>query len=154
MIIEFYFTLEPTKEWVNGNIAFIPFIVLIPFLLLSLFITWTVGRKYFAMKPLNRPWLIIVVFALILLISIPGEYHLIQKSLDALHGSWQNHQSIIYQKGAFNSYTNSWYFNENTFLILHLCAFLIGFFGRKGEWQLGNTNDEEKINNNQEKEQI
>ncbi len=151
-MIEFYFTLDPTKNTVNGNIAFLPFVVLIPFLLLSLFITWTVGRKYFAIKPLNKPWLFIFVLALILLISIPGEYQLIQKSIDALHGSWQNPQSIIYKKGAVNSYTNSLYFNENTFLFLHLFAFLSGFFGRKDEWQLEDTNDEEK-QKNQEKEQ-
>ncbi|WP_397538512.1 hypothetical protein [Rummeliibacillus pycnus] len=141
IIIEFYFTQDPTKSDVNGNEAFIPIVILVPFLLLSIFITWSVGRKYFAIKPLKRPWLLLFVIALILLISIPGEYQLVQNSLKALHGNWNDTDSVIYQKGPFNFYTNSWYFNENMFLLIHLFVFICGFFGRKGEWLIENEDE-------------
>lgn len=134
IMIEFYFTQDSTKSVEQGNVAFIPIFLLVPFLLLSMFITWTVGRRYFAVKPFNRPWLLLFVTALILLVSIPGEYQLVQNSLKALHGNWNDPNSVIYQKGPFNYYTNNWYFNENIFLLLHLFAFLCGFFGRKEEW--------------------
>lgn len=147
IIIEIYFTLDPSKSAHHGNDALIPIIILIPFLLLSLFITWTVGRKYFAVKPLKRFWLFAFITALILLISITGEYQLLQDSLNELHGNWQNPNSVIFEKGAFNYYTNNWYFNENTFLLIHLLAFLLGFFARNGEWQLEDQNDEKNIEN-------
>ncbi|MGG0655779.1 hypothetical protein [Rummeliibacillus pycnus] len=134
IIIEFFFTQDPTKSAAHGNEAFIPIVILTPFIMLSIYITWTVGRKYFAIKPLMRPWLLLFVSALILLVSIPGEYQLVHNSLEALHGNWNEPQSVIYQKGPFNYYTNSWYFNENVFLLLHLFVFLCAFFGRKKEW--------------------
>lgn len=143
IIIEFYFTLDPSKSAQHGNGALIPITILIPFLLLSLFITWTVGRKYFAIKPIKRPWLFIFCIALILLIAITGEYQLIQKSIDELHGNWYQPNSVIFNKGAFNYYTNGWYFNENTFLLIHLLAFIFGFLGRKEEWLF---NEEDKEN--------
>lgn len=131
IIIEFYFTLDPTKTDQHGNEALIPITLLIPFLILSLFITWTVGRNYFAIKPLEKLWLLIFITVLILLIGITGEYQLLQNSLNELHGNWQNPSSVIFGKGALNYYTNNWYFNENTFLLIHLLAFFCGFFGRK-----------------------
>ena len=134
IIIECYFTQDPTKSATQGNAALIPIFLLVPFLLLSIFITWTVGRKYFAVKPLQRPWILLFVTALILLVSIPGEYQLVQNSLNAFHGNWNDPNSVIYQKGPLNYYTNSWYFNENIFLLLHLFVFLCGIFGRKREW--------------------
>lgn len=136
IIIEFYFTQDPLKSDSFGNGAFIPITILLPFLMLSLLITWTVGRKYFAVRPLKRFWLFLFVIALILLVGITGEYQLVQNSLNLLHGNWNEPNSVIYEKGAFNYYTNSWYFNENSFLLLHLLAFLCGFFGRKKEWQI------------------
>lgn len=144
MMIEFYFTKDPTKSVTNGNEAFIPIALLTPFLLLSILITWTVGRKYFATIPLQRPWLLFLLIALILLISISGEYQLVRHSISKLNGTWNDSNSIIFKKGAFNSYTNNWYFNENSFLFTHLMAFLLGFVGRKKEWQI-----EEKENTTQ-----
>ncbi|WP_146551652.1 hypothetical protein [Rummeliibacillus sp. SL167] len=148
MMIEFYFTQEPSKSAPHGNDAFIPITILIPFLVLSLLITWTVGRKYFAIRPLKRAWVFLLITIFILFVGITGEYQLIERSLHALHGNWNDSDSVIYGKGAFNFYTNSWYFNENSFLLIHLMAFLLGFFARNTEWQMDEEDkksiDEEK----------
>lgn len=128
MIINSFFTLEKGEELGTINPAFIPMVILIPFLLLSLFITFSVGASYFT-KPTKRNLVIAVaLIALIFFLAGSTEYNYITTQIDYFNGDWDTTNSTIYGLSPFNSYTNDWYFNESVFLMLHATAFALGSF--------------------------
>lgn len=130
-IINHFFTLEKGEKLGNLNPAFIPIVILAPFLLLSLFITIHIGANYFSGATLGKIALAFLVVVFIFVLAGASEYSLIKEQLASFGGTWNNQNSIIYSLSPFNSYTNNWYFNESVFLILHALAFMIGIFIKK-----------------------
>lgn len=126
MIINYFFTLDKGEKLGNINPAFIPMVILIPFLLLSLFITFRVGASFFSKATMGKILSAIGLMLFILFLAGSSEYTYIQDQLDMLKGDWNNQQSIIYGLSPFNGYTNDWYFNESVFLIIHTAAFALG----------------------------
>lgn len=128
LLINHFFTLTSDEVLGNINPAFIPLVILVPFLFVSLFITFMVGSEYFTNA--NRAKKIIAFFLAIIIFILAGgtEYQFIQSQIDEFNGNWSDKGSLIYNMSAFNSYTNAWYFNESVFLIIHTVAFLLGIF--------------------------
>ena len=147
LAIEFFFTGKPTQSINHANTAVVPIVLLIPFLLLSLFITWTVGRKYFAIRPLRRPGILLIAIIIILVIGITGEYQTIQETINGFEKKGKTIMSVLKHQSYFNYFTVNWYFNENSFLLVHLISFCLGFVGRKNEWQLEIEEKEYKAKN-------
>lgn len=131
IIINYFFTLEKGEELGNFNPAFIPMVILAPFLLLSLFITVHIGASYFYEATIGKIALAIVLILLIFVLAGITEYKYIIDQMAVFGGSWNDSSSIIYNLSPFNSYTNDWYFNESVFLILHALAFSLGSLMKK-----------------------
>lgn len=125
-IISRFFTLEIGDSVGNINPAFIPIVLLIPFLLLSLFITFTVGSTYFTNASPGKLIAGILVALLIFVLAGGTEYQFISGEIEQFGGIWSAENSKIYGLGFLNGFTNDWYFNESVFLILHTIAFLVG----------------------------
>lgn len=126
IIINYFFTLDKGEELGNFNPAFIPLVVLAPFLLLSLFITVHIGANYFHNATIAKVILGIILILLIFVLAAATEYKYVVDQIEAFGGNWNDSNSIIYNLSPFNSYTNDWYFNESVFLILHALAFSLG----------------------------
>lgn len=125
-IISRFFTLEVGEKVGNINPAFIPIVLLIPFLLLSLFITFSVGSTYFTNVSTGKLIAGILVAILIFILAGGTEYQFITGDIEQLGGIWTSENSEIYGLGFLNGFTNDWYFNESVFLLLHTIAFLLG----------------------------
>lgn len=130
-IINYFFTIEKGEELGNFNPAFIPMVILVPFLLLSLFITVHIGASYFHNATIGKTILAIVLIVLIFVLAGATEYKYVVDQLDAFGGSWNDSSSILYNLSPFNGYTNDWYFNESVFLLLHALAFSLGSLLKK-----------------------
>lgn len=130
-IISRFFTLDIGESAGNINPAFIPIVLLIPFLLLSLFITFTVGSTYFTNISMGKLVAGILVALLIFILAGGTEYQFITSEIDKFGGIWSAENSKIYGLGFLNGFTNDWYFNESVFLILHTVAFLVGSFKKQ-----------------------
>lgn len=130
-IINHFFTLEKGEKLGNINPAFIPIVILAPFLLLSLFITIHIGANYFQGATIGKIVLALLAVILIFLLAGASEFSFVKEQIDSLNGDWNNEKSTIFGLGPFNSYTNNWYFNESVFLIIHAIAFIIGIFIKK-----------------------
>lgn len=137
MIINYFFTLDKGEKIGNINPAFIPIVILIPFLFLSVFITFSVGASYFNKATTKKVITAIALMLLIFFLAGSSEYTYVKDQLELLGGNWNDKKSVIYGLSAFNSYTNDWYFNESVFLILHTVAFALGSIGKKNEENSG-----------------
>ncbi|GEK34993.1 hypothetical protein [Kurthia sibirica] len=128
LVINHYFTLQSDEPLGNINPAFIPLVILVPFVAVSLFITFAVGSEYFTHASKSK--IMIAFFLAILIFILAGgtEYQYIQSQIEEFNGTWADPGSLIYNMTPFNSYTNGWYLNESVFLIIHTIAFLLGIF--------------------------
>lgn len=126
MIINYFFTVEKGEKLGNINPAFIPLVILFPFLLLSLFITFNVGASYFHKATKGKIFSALALILLIFFLAGSSEYIFIKEQIEYFNGDWTNKDSVIYGLSPFNSYTNDWYFNESVFLLLHTLAFALG----------------------------
>lgn len=134
LIVRYYFTLSPDEPLKALNPAFIPLIFIVPFLLLSLFITFIVGSQYFHDFTMKR---LLNYVGILLLIVVVGSYVMfvqIDSDLKLFGGSTTDPSSTIYHLNIWNSYTNGWFINEMTFFIVHAIAFGLGFFKRKSAY--------------------
>lgn len=126
LLIRYYFTLKPTEKIGEINPAFIPGIFLIPFVCLSLFITFIVGSEYFAEKQ-ARTYTKYALF--MLLIIVAGgllEYVQVSNDLETFGGGVSAPHSKLYELPIWNSYTNGWFLNESVFFFIHGIAFGLG----------------------------
>lgn len=130
-IINHFFTLEKGEKLGNINPAFIPLVILAPFLLLSLFITLHIGASYFHHASMSKILMAILVILLVFVLAGASEFSFVKEQLASFGGTWNDKDSLIYNLGPFNSYTNNWYFNESVFLVIHTLAFIFGLFLKK-----------------------
>lgn len=129
-IVRYYFTLAPDESLKNINPAFIPLVFVIPFLLMSLFISFVIGARYFAQANGQQIVRYILILCGILALSTYLEYTQIQADLTAFGGGTSDKESLIFNFPLWNSYTNGWFVNEMIFFSLQAIAFGIGFFKR------------------------
>jgi len=129
-VLRYYFTLAPDESLKNINPAFIPLVFVIPFLLISLFISFVIGARYFAQAKGQQIVSYIVVLCVILALSTYLEYTQVQADLTAFGGGIADKGSLIFNFPIWNSYTNGWFVNEMIFFSLQAIAFGIGFFKR------------------------
>lgn len=125
LLIRYYFTLKPTETLGEINPAFIPSIFLLPFVCLSLFITFIVGSEYFKEKH-TKPYVTYTLF--MLLIIVVGGFLLYMQISNDLEtfGGLSNTHSKLYDLPIWNSYTNGWFLNESVFFFIHGIAFGLG----------------------------
>lgn len=126
MIINYYFTLDPNEKVGNLNPAFFLIVLLIPFLCVSIFITWSVGVSFFKTATKGKLASSILIIVIIFILAGGTEYQYVTSQIEVFDGTWNDPNSIIYERSAFNSYTNDWYFNESVFLMIHAIAFALG----------------------------
>lgn len=126
MVINYYFTLDPTEKVGNLNPAFFLIVLLVPFLCVSLFITWSVGVSFFETATKGKLALALLIMVVIFILAGGTEYQYVTSQIEVFGGTWNDPKSIIYGRSPFNSYTNDWYFNESVFLIIHTIAFSLG----------------------------
>lgn len=130
-MIRYFFTLTPDEPLKSLNPAFLPMIFVVPFLLLSLFISFIIGSQYFHDFTAKKMFQYIGILALVVIIASYLTYVQIDSDLTAFGGATTDENSTIYGLSLWNSYTNGWFINEMTFFVLHTTAFGLGFFKRK-----------------------
>lgn len=129
-LVRYYFTLTPDEPLKNINPAFIPLVFVIPFLLISLLISFVMGARYFAQANGKRIASYIGVLFVVLLLSAYLEYTQVHADLATFGGGTADEDSLIFNFPLWNSYTNGWFVNEMIFFSLQAIAFGIGFFKR------------------------
>lgn len=129
-IVRYYFTLMPDEPLKNINPAFIPLVFLVPFLGMSLVISFIIGARYFAQGTGKQLITYVVILLIVLTFSTYLEYTQVQADLQAFGGGTMTEGSVIFNFPLWNSYTNRWFVNEMTFFTLHTLAFGAGFFKR------------------------
>lgn len=132
ILIEHFFTLKLNHQsTVNGNLGAVGLALILPFILLSLFITFRyftdLSRK--SKDNISRGIYIGFGFALLVVVTYFAlDYK--QSVYADLGGNTKDPNSIIYQFPILNEYTNNIYINFYTFLMIHTVAALVGsFFG-------------------------
>ena len=130
-MIRYFFTLTPDEPLKSLNPAFLPLIFGVPFLLLSLFISFIIGSHYFHDCTAKRMWQYVGILALVIVVASYLTYVQIDSDITAFGGTTTDAKSTIYGLPVWNSYTNGWFVNEMTFFVLHTIAFGCGFFKRK-----------------------
>lgn len=127
MIIQHFFTLSPDGESSGGNLGAVGLALVLPFLLLSLFITFRfalqVSRR--SKDTIMRNILLIFGFALIgVFIYYAIDYR--NEAYEALGGTTLDKTSTIYGYPVLNQYTNHIFLNFYTFAIIHTVSAVIG----------------------------
>ncbi|KRE52203.1 hypothetical protein ASG85_03500 [Paenibacillus sp. Soil724D2] len=99
----------------NGNPAIIIILVAIPIYAVLLVMT---SMFFYNVKRVTRikKGLIIFFISLLLVFCVLGEINEVKWHLDTLNGGPNSSNSIIYRWGWFNQYTNTIFFNVNSFV--------------------------------------
>ena len=145
MLIEHFFTLKlEDQSNVNGNLGAVGLALIIPFILLSLFITFRYFTELSRKSNDNLSRSIYMLFGIAFLIAVTYFALDYKQTIYAeLGGDTKNPNSIIYQFPVLNEYTNNVYINFYTFLIFHTVAALIGSVF--GIFQKGKQSSEEPV---------
>ncbi|MFC0472406.1 hypothetical protein ACFFHM_18435 [Halalkalibacter kiskunsagensis] len=127
------FTINPLNMSGNGNVGIIPMIFALPsYAAFTIFIS---TFSYKILQYFTKKWaLLALLFIFILFVSIANELLVFTNALITHLGGGPNEpNSLIYQYGWFNQYTNTLYFNWFTFNIGVYLAVIISCILRLGK---------------------
>lgn len=123
LFIEKVMTIQPEFVSGNGNLGIAFMFIILPFFILSFYLTYKQIRRL--LLKLNT-WIVNLIVLLLCVISVwlltVTLVDFINELVRALGGPPTEENSRIYRYGWFNQYTNSFYFNIYTFLIAHIVA--------------------------------
>lgn len=127
MIIQYFFTIKPDEVANAGNLGALGLALVVPFILLSLFITYRffVESARHAKDHLMR--LIYFIFGVALLVVFIFYANGYQQDVyHSLGGDTKTIGSQIYGYPVLNEYTNNIFINFYTFGIIHTVSALLG----------------------------
>lgn len=127
LMIEYFFTFQPKDAAENGNLGIVGLAFVVPFLILSLFITYRYALVA-SREAKDRILRNILLVATIGLICATAYYAWQYKNdvYATLGGTTETQNSTIYGLPILNAYTNRIFFNFYTFIFAHSVSALIG----------------------------
>ena len=127
LIIEYFFTMQPDEVASSGNLGALGLALVLPFVALSLFITFRFFTQFIRTRQdmLSRSIAFIFSVALAIVLFIYAKQYGADV-YDSLGGTTHDKQSIIYGFPALNEYTNRVFINFYTFALVHTVAAFIG----------------------------
>ena len=131
-MVEHLFTILPERISGNGNLGLLVIMILLPFLAASLVLTVASARRIGKTVPLRLKFILPITVTVIAILLGCILYNVVEL-IHALGGTPDNPKSRIYRYGWFNQYTNSFYFNTYTFLLVHTLSCSAGLLSVIGK---------------------
>ncbi|MBG9450993.1 hypothetical protein ABE67_17150 [Cytobacillus firmus] len=124
-LIEHVFTVKPHVISGNGNLGILVILLFTPVFISSWIYTFKLVKEKIVIDSKMTIGILLFAFAgCVLLIFAINHYT--NELIMALGGTPDNPASRIYRFGWFNQYTNSLYFNVNTFFLSHIITVILG----------------------------
>ncbi|MEC1180451.1 nucleoside-diphosphate sugar epimerase [Metasolibacillus meyeri] len=127
MMIEYFFTFKPENTVKHGNLGIIGLALVVPFILLSLFITFRFSTEL-SRQTHDKMLRTILLIAGVGLVIATAYYALQYKDevYTSLGGTTRDADSKIYGLPLLNEYTNRIFINYYTFLFIHTLSAIGG----------------------------